>query len=84
MICVKMQIHHFCHGGGHVSELETRSSYSKLKKDDRLFVSSAFWARIRPESFQLRPDLQLGSEQFTQTNYVNHKTTLHAQIFRAN
>jgi len=27
------------------------ADYLKLKKDDRLFVSSEIWARIRPEMF---------------------------------
>jgi len=37
------------------------ASYLKLKKVDRLFVSSAFCARIRPETFlKVRPEPELG------------------------
>jgi len=65
------QIHHFWHDYVCIRESKI-ASYLKLKKDDRLLVSSAFWTRIRLERYlkvrpksglnpihKARPDLQL-------------------------
>jgi len=44
------QIHHFETISSRICKNKI-PSYMKLKKDDHLFVSYAFWTRIRPGTF---------------------------------